>query len=93
MGPNDWTWEDLEATSDHSVTRYKIYRSEDGPTGSFDCVEQLGTNVWAGGDPATPNVGQVYFYIITATQGTEESHPGDWSDGTKRTVNASSPCL
>src|SRR5437867_375043 len=87
-----WTWEDLTATSSHPIANYKVYRSG-SPTGVFNCVHQGPTNSWAGGDPAVPAPGGVFYYLITAVNADgEEARPGNRSDGTPRTVNTSSSC-
>ena len=89
----DWTWEDLAATSSHPITNYKVYRSNNGPSGSFVCVHEGAQNVWTGGDPEVPDGNQVFFYLVTAldTAG-EQTRSGNRSDGTPRTVDTGLPC-
>ncbi len=92
-GGGDWSWEDLAATSSHPITSYRVYRSESGPAGTFNCVHQSTVPIWAGGDPDDPSADQVYYYLITARLASgEESRPGYASDGTPRVVNTSSVC-
>jgi len=88
-----FTWEDLEATSSHLIASYKVYRSDDDPTGLFTCVHESPENTWAGGDPDRPLVSGVYYYLVTALNAAgQETRPGNWSDGTPRTVDTSSVC-
>jgi hypothetical protein len=88
----DWTWEDLNDTSGHPISSYKVYRSGN-PEGTFACVHEGAGNTWSGGDPETPDPGEVYHYIVTAQGGTgEETRPGSHSDGTARDVDFSSSC-
>jgi hypothetical protein len=88
----DWIWEDLQSTSDHPITSYKVYRSS-SRTGTFVCVHTGPGNSWSGGDPGTPGTGGVYYYVVTALNGTgEETRPGNHTDGTPRNVNFASAC-
>jgi len=88
-----FTWEDLEATSSHPIASYKLYRSVDDPTGPFTCVHESAENTWAGGDPAQPLTGGVFYYLITALDAAgQETRPGNGSDGTPRTVDTASVC-
>jgi hypothetical protein len=88
-----FTWENLEATSSHPIESYKVYRSDDDPTGTFVCVHASPDNKWAGGDPAEPLVNGVYYYLVTALNAAgQETRPGNWSDGMPRTVDTASLC-
>jgi len=88
----DWIWEDLESTSGHPITSYKIYRSG-SRAGTFVCVHESPGNSWIGGDPAEPNDGEVFYYVVTALNGSgEQTRPGNRSNGTPRNVNFGSAC-
>jgi hypothetical protein len=88
----DWSWEDLAVSSSHPVVRYKIYRSSLS-TGPFSCVHLAVSPGWTGGDPATPASGQVFYYVVTALNGSgEETSPGYLSAGPVRDVDTSSTC-
>ena len=75
------------------VSSYKIYRSDTGPSGVFNCVHQSAAASWIGGDPSTPATGDTSYYLATAlnAQG-EETLPGERSDGTPRVVEVASSC-
>jgi glucose/arabinose dehydrogenase len=89
----DWVWEDLEQTSGHPISSYKVYRSDDDPAGTFFCVHEGAGDSWSGGDPASPGVGEAFYYVVTALNGSgEESHPGVHTDGTPRDVDFASAC-
>lgn len=86
-------WEDLRASSGHDITQYKVYRSDNDPTGTFGCVYSGVDTSWPGGDPDTPMADDVYFYLVTALNGAGgEARPGNYSDHTLRTVDTGSPC-
>ena len=89
----DWSWENLQETSGHVVSNYKVYRSDTGPSGVFNCVHQSVTASWIGGDLSVPTTGDAFFYLATAlnAQG-EETLPGEQSDGTPRVVEVASSC-
>ena len=88
----DWIWEDLESTSGHPISSYKVYRSDDAG-GTFVCVHQSSDSSWSGDDPTTPNSGEALYYLVTALNGTgEETSAGDRSDGTARNVDYFSAC-
>lgn len=72
----DWTWEDLFRTTDVPVTQYRVYRATAGS--SYSCVFRGTTPKWpAGGDPAFPSSGQLYKYLVTATNTAgQETKPG-----------------
>jgi len=87
--PTHFQWEDLQATSGHTVAIYNVYRSMNDPTATFDCLHQTAQTRWAGGDPADPNPNEVYFYLVTAFNAAgQETRPGSRSDGTSRTVSS-----
>jgi glucose/arabinose dehydrogenase len=89
----DWTWEDLESSSSHPITNYRVYRSVGNPAGTFSCVHQSVTPSWTGGDPETPMDNEVFYYLLTAENATgEETRPGNQSDGTPRVVDVQSAC-
>jgi hypothetical protein len=87
-----WTWENLTETSSHPIANYKVYRAS-SPQATFTCVHQGTASAWAGGDPAVPAAGQTFYYLVTATNGTEETRPGNGSNGQPRQVDTASPCL
>ena len=87
----DWIWEDLAVSSGNAIANYKVYRAGLA-TGMFFCVHQGPNPVWAGGDPVDPTVGNAYYYVVTALDGSEESRAGQHSDGTPRNVNFASAC-
>jgi len=63
--PGDWTWEDIFLTIDVPVTSYRVYRGTIG--GAYACVFRGTTPRWtAGGDPAIPDTGQLFAYVVTA---------------------------
>jgi glucose/arabinose dehydrogenase len=92
LADGSMVWEDLERTSDHPISSYKVYRSED-PDGTFTCVH-LGTETsWSGGDPEDPDSGAGFYYVVTALNATgEETRAGNRSDGTPRDVSVGSNC-
>ena len=59
-----WRWEDLEFTTMHPVDHYRVYRGQ--PGGSFRCIFTTPDTVWTGGDPASPPLGTVFAYVVTA---------------------------
>ena len=61
---SNWTWEDLEFNSMHPIEYYSIYRGT--PGGIFDCLDSTTSTDWIG-DPANPGPGQVFGYVVTAT--------------------------
>ena len=89
---DDISWEDLQASSGHPVDSFKLYRS-DSAQGLFTCIGEFAGNTAVGGDPTvpTPN-GGLFFYLVTATDGSDESRPGNASDGTERDVDTGSSC-
>jgi hypothetical protein len=90
---DDFTWEDLQATSGHPITQYKVYRSDGDPTGPFGCEHQGPENVWVGGDLQTPISGTAFYYLVTGLNGLgQETRPGTWSDGTARNLDTGSIC-
>jgi glucose/arabinose dehydrogenase len=60
----NWTWEDLQFNSAHPIDYYSVYRGT--PGGVFDCIHATAATSWSG-DAATPVPGQVYGYLVTAT--------------------------
>jgi hypothetical protein len=91
--PGDYTWQDLNADSDHNdITQYKVYRS-DTPNGTFNCVKRGSTTFWTGGDSDVPNSGEIFYYVVVARNAdTEETTGGAGTDGTLRNVNHASIC-
>jgi glucose/arabinose dehydrogenase len=88
----DWTWENLFANSWRPISSYKIYRAS-AATGPFNCLHQSATSQWAGGDPATPALGSIFYYLATAMNANgEETRPGNDSAGNPRVVNTTSVC-
>lgn len=85
----DWTWEDLQRTSDHPIALYRVFRSSGNGSGTFDCIRQQAGTVWTGGgDTATPPAGSLFAYLVTGLNaaGTQTS-PGTTSGGTPRTLS------
>jgi len=74
--PATWTWEDLAFDTMAPVVSYRVYRGV--PGGSFACVFTTPTPQWTGGDPASPAVGHVFGYVVTAVGPSgEETKSGD----------------
>jgi hypothetical protein len=93
LDPTEWTWEDLQATSAHPITSYKVFRSIANPLGPFECAFEGATPSWPGGDPATPLPDEVYYYLALALNAAGDlTRAGFQSDGTPRTVVAGSIC-
>ncbi len=87
-----FVWEQLEPNTS-LVRSYRVYRSEDDPTGPFNCVHTGNASSWAGGDPAVPPPDAVFYYLITGlATGGGATTAGARSDGTLRTVNAGPFC-
>lgn len=81
----DWSWEDLFVATDQTVSFYRVYRG--AVNGAYVCVFKGTSNVWLGGDPASPSPGQVFAYVVTAVNAAgAETKPG-----TSGTFNAA-PC-
>ncbi len=73
---DDWTWEDLFFETMHPVEYYQVWKGV--PNGTFDCVHSTVTTSWpAGGDPATPNPGELFAYFVTAVNAGEETSTGN----------------
>ena len=78
----DWTWENLQAASWHPVTAYRVYRAiiTDGRFDAgeiFDCVHAGPSPSWPGGDPISPGPGEMFSYVVTATNpGGQQTGPG-----------------
>ena len=88
-----WSWEDLQATSSHPITEYRVYRSFSSGGGTFDCVHADAASSWATGDPLAPALGELFTYLVTARNAAgDETGPGTASDGTPRTLSAAA-CL
>lgn len=86
----DWTWENLQATSDHPVAVYEVFRSFGNGSGVFDCIHQQATTVWVGGDPVSPASGELFSYLVTATNAAgARTNPGTASNGAARLLSPS----
>jgi len=79
----DWTWENLQFTSRHPISAYRVYRANvaDGVFNAgelFECVKTSTTPAWpAGGDPSIPNPGGMFAYVVTAQNVTaQQTGPG-----------------
>lgn len=85
----DFLWEDLTLTSSHPIAEYRVWRTLGNGAGTFDCIRSQSGTTWAGGDPQTPLGGELFSYLVTASNaaGTRTS-PGTASDGTPRTLSA-----
>ncbi|MGH9866898.1 MAG: PQQ-dependent sugar dehydrogenase [Candidatus Polarisedimenticolia bacterium] len=87
----DWTWEDLTLTSSHPITEYRVYRASN-PTDPFACVRQGQAAAWPSGDPQTPPIGGIFFYLVTARNAAgAETSPGVGTMGFPP-VLSSAPC-
>ena len=88
-GDTDWGWENLQLTSGHPITQYRVYRAAGNGSGVFDCVFQSSANLWPGGDPATPAVGELFSYVVTAVNASgNQTSPGTGTGGTPRTLSS-----
>jgi glucose/arabinose dehydrogenase len=88
-----WLWEDLRAMTVHPIAGYRVYRSDAGPAGPFDCVFAGSSNVWPVGDGVALSSGEVVFYLVTAVaESGERSSPGNRSDGAVRAVVGEGSC-
>jgi len=82
-----WSWEDMGPG-----ISYSIYRSPT-PDGGFECILDLHpSNTWTG-DASLPGAGNVFHYLVTGFDGTEDNSPGTWSDGTPRVLSVPCPRL
>lgn len=78
----DWTWENLQASSWHPITAYRVYRAilADGrfnPGEIFNCVRTGTTPAWPGGDPVSPFPREMFAYVVTALNGSgQQTSPG-----------------
>jgi hypothetical protein len=88
FGPSYWTWENLPLTTMHPITTYRVYRLSGTGSGPFECVFQSSANVWPGGDPEVPPLGEAFTYVVTARNAAGlETSPGAGSDETLRTLS------
>jgi hypothetical protein len=68
----DWTWENLQYSSRHPISTYRVFRANiaDGIFNlgeTFECVKSSTTPVWTGGgDPVNPNPDGMFAYLVTA---------------------------
>lgn len=79
----DWTWENLQSSSRHPISAYRVYRADvaDGIFDAgeiFNCVRTNPSPTWPlGGDPAIPSPDQLFAYVVTALNGIgEQTSPG-----------------
>ena len=76
LSPGGWSWEDLNLSTMHPVSFYRVYRGQ--PGGSFQCIFTTPTPGWSGGDPAVPASGALFAYVVTAVSpGGEETVGGE----------------
>jgi hypothetical protein len=88
LGSPDWAWEDLQASSSHRITEYRVYRALGNGSGTFDCVFQSSSPTWPGGDPSTPDLDELFSYLVTALDAAGgETDPGSGTDSTPRTLS------
>ncbi|HEV8337479.1 MAG TPA: PQQ-dependent sugar dehydrogenase [Candidatus Polarisedimenticolia bacterium] len=88
LGLSGWDWENLAATSGHPIASYHVYRSSGNGSGTFNCVFQSPAPMWPGGDPATPALGSLFSYVVTALNAAgAQTSPGAASDGTPRSIS------
>ena len=92
LGSPDWMWEDLNATSSHPITEYRVYRTPGNGSAAFDCVFRNTAPVWPGGDSDTPPPDGLFSYLVTARNAAgQQTSPGTGSDGAPRVLSAV-PC-
>ena len=92
LGAPNWTWEDLQLTSGHPLSDCRVYRTAGNGSGTFDCVFRSATPSWPGGDSATPSIGGLFSYVVTAVNAAgQQTSPGTSTSGTPRTLSAL-PC-
>jgi hypothetical protein len=79
----DWTWENLQFTSRHPISAYRVYRANvtDGVFNAgeiFECVKTSTTPAWpAGGDLSNPNPDAMFAYVVTAQNlAAQQTSPG-----------------
>lgn len=72
LGKTEWTWENLQASSQHPVTEYRVYRNGQ-PTGLYDCVFRSATPRWSGGDPTRPSAGAALYYLVVGRNAAGET--------------------
>jgi glucose/arabinose dehydrogenase len=71
-----WRWENLENSTMHPVSHYRVFRGR--PGGAFTCIFTTPVPEWIGGDPAVPAPGAMHAYVVTAVSpGGEETHGVD----------------
>jgi hypothetical protein len=80
----DWTWEDLQKSTDHPINGYRVYRGK--VDGAFQCVHKSTEPRWGGGgDPSNPGIARLFLYVVTALNDDgEESatgYPGHFNPG------------
>ncbi len=84
-----WTWENLQLSSDHPISQYRVYRTAGNGSGTFDCEFQSATPSWPGGDPEVPPVGSLFSYLVVARNAAgQQTSPGTGTGGTPRTLSA-----
>lgn len=79
----DWTWENLQFSSGHPITSYRVLRADiaDGvfdPGETFDCVHSTTATSWPlGGDPTVPAADRWLAYVVVARNaGGLQTSPG-----------------
>ncbi len=79
----DWTWENLQFSSRHPISAYRVYRANvaDGVFNAgeiFDCLFTSVAPAWpAGGDPSIPAADGMFAYVVTAQNATaQQTSPG-----------------
>lgn len=73
----DWSWEDLAFNAMFPLDYYSVYRGQ--PNGTFDCIDSTTSTQWPG-DPNVPQSGELFAYLVTATDGATESSGGSGRD-------------
>jgi len=78
-----WTWEDLQLSSRHPISAYRIYRANvaDGVFNAgeiFDCLFTSPVPAWpSGGDPSSPGPDGMFAYVVTAQNlAAQQTSPG-----------------
>jgi len=79
----DWTWENLQFTSRHPISTYRVYRANvaDGVFDAgelFECLHTSTVPAWpSGGDPSSPAPHGMFAYVVTAQNvSAQQTSPG-----------------
>ena len=92
-GPIDKFDADLKGANsyeDIAGVTYNFYRRERAEP-AFNCIHFGHSGASWTGDPAAPGSGEVFFYLVTAHDGTIENSPGEDSLGAPRPIGTVCP--